>query len=100
MSHYLTSDDKYRDLIYDDDYRSYLVARSNSSGDYRFARTQGKPVHARARTALRRVHGYLKTTIEAIANAKLRRMERELELRGIRCNRPEAQESAPAKPSR
>jgi hypothetical protein len=36
------------------------------------------------RSALRRVNGYLKNMIEAIANAKLRRMERELELRGIR----------------
>jgi hypothetical protein len=30
----------------------------------------------------------LKNIIEAIANAKLRRMERELELRGIRLDRP------------
>jgi hypothetical protein len=100
MSHYLTSDDKYRDLIYDDDYRSYLVARSHSSGDYRFARTQGRRVRVRARTALRRVNGYLKTMIEAIANSKLRRMQRELELRGIRFNRSVTPESRPAEPSR
>jgi hypothetical protein len=35
---------------------------------------------------LRRVSGYFKNLIEAIAKAKLRRMERELELRGIRLN--------------
>jgi hypothetical protein len=34
------------------------------------------------------VHGYFRTTIEAIANAKLRRMQRELELRGIHYDRP------------
>jgi hypothetical protein len=87
MAHYLASDDKYRDLIYDDDYRSYLIARSNSPGDYRFGRTRGKRVRVHARNALGRVHGYLKTMIGAIANAKLRRMERELELRGIRFDR-------------
>jgi hypothetical protein len=103
MSHYLTSDEKYRDLIYDDDYRSYLVARSNSSCDYRFGRTQGKRARVHARNALRRVNGYLKNMIEAIANAKLRRMERELELRGIRLDRPNnnwvTRESEPAERS-
>ncbi len=88
MSHFLTNDDEYRDLIYDDDYRSYLMARSNSSGDYSFGRTRGKRARVHARNALRRVNGYLKNMIEAIANAKLRRMERELELRGIRLDRP------------
>ena len=88
MSHFLTSDDKYRDLIYDDDYRSYLMARSNSSGNYRFGRTRGKRARVHARSALRRVNGYFRSMIEAITNSKLRRMERELALRGIRFDRP------------
>jgi len=86
MSHFLTSDEKFRDLLYGDDYRAYLMARSKSADNYRFGRAQVKP--ARARTALSRANGYLKNMIEAIANAKLRRMERELELRGIRFDRP------------
>jgi hypothetical protein len=85
MAHYLTSDDKYRDLIYDGD--DDLVGTNVAPVGYRFGRPQARPARGHARRALRRVNGYLKTMIEAIANAKLRRMECELELRGIRLNR-------------
>jgi hypothetical protein len=88
MAHFLTGDEKNPELIYDDDYRSYLMARSHSPGGYRFGRTQGKHVRVHARTTLSRVNGFLKNMIEAIASAKLRRMERELELRGVRYDRP------------
>jgi hypothetical protein len=87
MAHYLTSDKKYRDLLYGDDYRDYLAPRSQSAGDYRFGRTPGKRARVHARSALRHVNGYLKSMIDAIANSKLRRMEHELELRGIRFDR-------------
>jgi hypothetical protein len=84
MAHFLASDEKYRELIYDDDYRSYLMARSAAPGGYRFGRVRGRRLRVHARSALRRVNGYFKSMIEAIAHAKLRRLERELELRGIR----------------
>jgi hypothetical protein len=104
MADLLAGDDKNRDLTYDEAYRSYLITRSDPSSDYRFGRTHGKRVRVHARTVLRRVNGYLKNMIEAIANAKLRRMERELELRGIRYERAndnwEARESRPAERSR
>jgi hypothetical protein len=87
MAYFLASDDRCRDLIHDDDYRSYLVDRSDSPDGYRFGRTSGKRFHVRARNALRRVNGYWKHMIGAIADAKLRRMERELQLRGIRFHR-------------
>jgi hypothetical protein len=51
MAHLLTGDDKFHE---------------ESSGDYRFARTHVKRGN-RMRSALRRVNGYLKTMIEAIA---------------------------------
>jgi hypothetical protein len=86
MTHFLTSDEKYRDLLHDDDYRSYL-GQGGQPGGYRFGRMRGKRVRVHVRSALRRANGYLKNMIEAIANAKLRRMERELELRGIRFDR-------------
>jgi hypothetical protein len=88
MAHLLAGDDKNRDLTYDDAYRWYLITRTNPPSDYRFGRTHGKRVRVHARTALRRANGYLQTMIEAIANSKLRRMQRELELRGIRYDRP------------
>jgi hypothetical protein len=87
MAHFLTSDEKYRDLLHDDDYRSYLGDQGDQPSGYRFGRMRGKRVRVHVRSALRRVNGYLKNMIEAIANAKLRRMQRELELRGIRFDR-------------
>jgi hypothetical protein len=78
MAHYLTRDDKYRGLSHGDEDQSSL------SG-HQFGRSRGQ--HPRGSAALNRVNGYLKTMIEAIANSKLRRMERELELRGIRYDR-------------
>jgi hypothetical protein len=74
-------------LISDDQYRGSSRGQENrpSLGGYRFGRARGTYGHGRA--ALSRVGGYLKTMIEAIANSKLRRMERELELRGIHRDR-------------
>jgi hypothetical protein len=40
MSHLLTGDDKFPDLTYDDAYRSYLITRTDTPGDYRFVRSQ------------------------------------------------------------
>ena len=93
MAHLLDGDDKNRDLTYDDAYRWYLITRSDAPSNYRFGRMHGKRLRVHARSALRRVNGYFKNMIEAIASAKLRRMERELELRGIRFKRNESRET-------
>ena len=76
MAHYLTSDGKHPDSPYGTKGESHL------DGCYRIGHSGVKYGHGRS--AVNRVNGYLKTLIEAIANAKLRRMQRELELRGIR----------------
>jgi len=55
------------------------VGRNNS---YRFGSVQTR--HGRGRAALNRVNRYLKSMIDKIADAKVGRMCRELELRGIR----------------
>ncbi len=80
MAHFLVSDDRYRDLICDDERRLHRSDQRSSLGDYRFARAHGTHAHG----PLGRVSGTFRRTVEAIANSKLRRMERELELRGIR----------------
>lgn len=60
------------------------MAHVTASNDYRFGRTHEKRVSVRARRMWRRVNGFLKHMIEAVAHSKLRRIERELELRGYR----------------
>jgi hypothetical protein len=87
MAHLITSDDKNPDFTRDDAYRSYLITRTDSPNDYRFGRTQGKRFRVHARRAFRRVNGYFRNMIEAIASSKLRRMQRELELRDVRSDR-------------
>jgi hypothetical protein len=86
MTHLLANDSKDRDLSYDDAYRAYLVTRKEPSSDYRFDSSNGKRVRARA--AVRRMTGYIEGMIESIADSKMRRVQRELDLRGIRYDRP------------
>jgi hypothetical protein len=79
MARFLVNDDRYRELIYDGGHRSHPFEGDQSVGNYRFARVQGKT----ALGPLNRVNGTFSRVIAAIVDSKLRRMERELELRGI-----------------
>ena len=63
------------------------MAQLITSDHYRFGRNQDKRINVRARGALGRVNGFLKSLIGAIADSKMRRIERELELRGYRYDR-------------
>ena len=58
---------------------AHAVARPRNL--YRFGSATTR--HGRGRAALNRVNGYLTRLIDRIADAKMRRMLRELELRGI-----------------
>jgi hypothetical protein len=85
MAHFMnSSDNKYPDLSYDDDYRSHLITRRNSPNKDSFGRRHGKRVHS----AMSRFNSVLKNMIDTITGAKMRRLERELELHGIRYDRP------------
>lgn len=48
-----------------------------------------RPKSSRSHTALARANGYLSVLIEKIAQAKMRRLQRELALRGVRYAFPE-----------
>ena len=63
------------------------MAHLITSSDYRFGRSRDKRVSVRARGALRRVNGFIKNMLEAIADSKMRRVERELWLLGYRYDR-------------
>jgi hypothetical protein len=102
MTYLLDSDDKHRDLVYDDDYRAYLITRS--ANEYQFAKSHGKRVRVHLRSTFRRVNGFFTKLIAAIADSKIRRMQRELGLRGVRYGRLNddraTRESGPAELSR
>jgi hypothetical protein len=83
MAHFLVSDERYRRMVYENDPGSSR-AEFHSPGGYRFGRVRGKS----ARGNLHSIRGTFRRVIEAIVDSKLRRMERELELRGIRMRNP------------
>lgn len=71
MAHYLASARNYRAVAHDN--KAYR-------GGYRFGRTSVRP----HRRSWKRVKRWFDDFLAAIAAAKLRRVRRELELRGIR----------------
>ncbi len=83
MARFLVNDERYRHLVYGDDPQSSPTETHLPVG-YRFGRVRAKS----ARGALHRIGGSFQRVIEAIVDSKLRRMERELELRGIQMRDP------------
>jgi hypothetical protein len=73
MAHTFTGDDKQLGSVRRDE---------TEPRSYRFGRRRES--HARGASALHRANSYLKAFIQSIADAKFRRMMRELELRGTR----------------
>jgi hypothetical protein len=74
MAHHLVGTDKRSDLP------SRNGGQSRQSG-YRFGRGEVKGDNDRS--VLSRINGYLRTLIEAVGDAKVRRMRREVELGGV-----------------
>jgi hypothetical protein len=74
MAHDLTSNDKYRGPS----------CEGNESNLHGYGFAGGRMTGSHGRSALSRLTGYLSRLVEAVADAKMRRVRRELELRGIR----------------
>lgn len=71
----------------DQDYRSYLITRNQAPIVHQSCEMQLKRMGVHARTATNRFDGFLHHMIEALANAKMRRLQRQLALRGARHRR-------------
>ena len=80
MAHYLAGDGKHRGSSHDDN--GEVQPRG-----YQYGRAGGK--YGRGHSAKGRANGFLKNLIQVAANAKLRRIQQELELRDIRLDGPD-----------
>jgi hypothetical protein len=69
MVHFLASDEKYRDVIHDDDFRPYPATPGNLPSDYRFGRMQGKRAPFHARNVLRRIAAVVISILRSAVSA-------------------------------
>lgn len=83
MAALFTGDDK-RNLVAEDDYRAYLISRNSPPIVYHSATIHWKRLRVHARRAVNLVDFVLHRMVEALARSKTRRIQRELQLRGIR----------------
>jgi hypothetical protein len=82
MAYYYSGDEKCGDVD-GGDYRAYLISRNQAPIVHQGADLRFKRLRAHARTVVNRVDGFLHRMIEALAAAKMHRLQRELALRGV-----------------
>ncbi len=100
MARSMSGDDGMSDLSRYQDFRTYLITRRDLPGDYRFAISGGKRARAQLRSALRAIGGVFRAVIRVIAAAKIHRLARELELRGVSYQRTPGRGQMPQAGSR
>ncbi|MGL4263694.1 MAG: hypothetical protein ACRCV5_00445 [Afipia sp.] len=83
MAALFTGDDK-RNFYAEDDYRAYLISRNQPPIVHHSATVHWKRLRAHTRRAVNLVDFILHRMVEALARSKTRRVQRELQLRGIR----------------
>jgi len=83
MAALFSSDDR-RSYYSEDDYRAYLISRNPPPIVHHSAGAYWKRLRVRARRVANRADSVLNWMIEALARSKTRRIQRELQLRGIR----------------
>ncbi len=82
MAYYYSDDETCGDFD-GDDYRAYLVSRNQAPIVHQARHLQFKRLRVHARVVVNCVDGFLHRMIEALAAAKMRRLQRELALRGV-----------------
>lgn len=83
MAALFTGDDK-RSFYAEDDYRAYLISRNPPPIVHHSAAIHWKRLRVHTRRAVNLVDFVLHRMVEALARSKTRRIQRELQLRGIR----------------
>jgi hypothetical protein len=80
----LFSGDDHRNFYAEDDYRAYLISRNSPPIVHHSATVQWKRLRVHARHVVNGVDAVLHWMTEALAKSRIRRIQRELEIRGIR----------------
>jgi hypothetical protein len=83
MAALFTGDDN-RNFYAEDDYRAYLISRNPPPIVHRSGSVYVKRLRVHGRRAVNLVDFILHRMVEALARSKTRRIQRELQLRGIR----------------
>ncbi|UZE46978.1 hypothetical protein ONR75_18390 [Rhodopseudomonas sp. P2A-2r] len=80
--------DKFRDLTGDDAYRSWLISREQAPIVHHSGAMHWKRLRVLARLTFNHIKGLLAAVHVAIVADKMRRVQRELALRGVRYDAP------------
>lgn len=90
----LFSGDDHRNFHAEDDYRAYLISRNPPPIVHRSASVHWKRLQVHARRVVNAVDSVLHWMIAALEKSKTRRIQRELQIRGIRY--PQCNDDAPS----
>jgi hypothetical protein len=80
--------EKFRDLTSDDAYRSWLISRNQAPIVYRSGEMHWKRLRVLARLGRNHIKGFFTAIHLALVADKMRRVRRELALRGVRYDAP------------
>jgi hypothetical protein len=86
MTMFYTRDSQLHDLSADDAYRSYLISRNQQPIVYHSGDVHWKRLCVAARLTRNHIRGFFAAIRVALVADKMRRVQRELALRGIRYN--------------
>ena len=106
MAFFFSGDEHFRGQSGEDAYRAYLITRGPQVAAVHSGRTEMMRLAVRVRRAADRIDAFalkavkgidalLHRTVDALARSKIRRIQRELALRGVRYDRTAANATEP-----